>query len=96
MPSFKGGRGYSAPYETTHVRVPVPIKFLVEKLIDDYRDSLITGSQFEPNFLTFSEEKLKQIAEQVIAEARVRDRAEVRRRLSSFIERLLSKEPSND
>ena len=34
-----GGRGNKAPYESTHVRVPVPIKAKVQALIDDFRDS---------------------------------------------------------
>jgi hypothetical protein len=38
-----GGRGHTAPYETTHVRVPVPIKDKVEQLIEDYRKSILTG-----------------------------------------------------
>lgn len=42
-----GGRGHTAPYETTHVRVPVPIKDKVEKLIEDYRKSVIDGKEVE-------------------------------------------------
>lgn len=38
-----GGRGHTAPYETTHVRVPVPIKDKVEQLIEDYRKSILIG-----------------------------------------------------
>lgn len=34
----KGGRGVTAPYETTHVRVPVPIKAKVDRLIEEYRE----------------------------------------------------------
>ena len=33
-----GGRGLKAPYETTHIRVPVPIKPEVERLIERFRD----------------------------------------------------------
>lgn len=43
----KGGRGHEAPYETTHVRVPVPIKAKVDRLIDDYRKTILTGNQPE-------------------------------------------------
>lgn len=32
-----GGRGKRAPYETVQMRVPLPIKSEVEKLIEDYR-----------------------------------------------------------
>lgn len=36
-----GGRGIKAPYESTHVRVPVPIKAKVQALIDEFRESQI-------------------------------------------------------
>lgn len=32
----KGGRGHKAPYETTHVRIPVPILEEVERLKQRY------------------------------------------------------------
>lgn len=32
-----GGRGNLAPYQTTHVRVPVAVKPLLEAIIADYR-----------------------------------------------------------
>lgn len=37
MDKSKGGRGKKADYKTTHVRVPIPVKPVVEKIIDDYR-----------------------------------------------------------
>jgi hypothetical protein len=45
-----GGRGYKAPYTTTHVRVPTDIKPQVEALIDNYRNELFGVSQ--TNLLT--------------------------------------------
>ena len=36
-----GGRGKKAPYETTHVRVPVPIKPQVDELIECYRQTVV-------------------------------------------------------
>ena len=36
-----GGRGNKAPYESTHVRVPLPIKPKVQALIDEFRESQI-------------------------------------------------------
>lgn len=35
----KGGRGVSAPYKTTHVRVPVPLKDEVSNLIEAWHNS---------------------------------------------------------
>ena len=38
-----GGRGKRAPYETTHMRVPLPLKSQIEQLIEDYRLSILDG-----------------------------------------------------
>jgi hypothetical protein len=46
-----GGRGKKAPYETTHLRIPVPIKPDIEKLIDSYRLSVIDGIETQDNGL---------------------------------------------
>ncbi len=35
-----GGRGNQAPYDTTHVRIPVPIKELVQAASKYYRETL--------------------------------------------------------
>lgn len=37
MKFTKGGRGIKAPYDSTHVRVPEPIKPQVEKLIERFK-----------------------------------------------------------
>jgi hypothetical protein len=39
-----GGRGKKAPYETTHVRIPVDLKAQVEKLTEDYRNNGLSTS----------------------------------------------------
>ena len=46
-----GGRGKKAPYETTHLRIPVPIKADIEKLIENYRLSVIDGIEYDDNGL---------------------------------------------
>lgn len=47
MPKPKGGRGQTAPYETTHIRVPVPLKLQVEQMVEKYRQSVLGGTEFE-------------------------------------------------
>lgn len=45
QPDFtKGGRHKNAPYETTHVRVPVALKDYVKQLSDEYKISLEKGT----------------------------------------------------
>lgn len=34
---WKGGPGHKAPYRTTHVRVPEPIKAAVQEMCDDFK-----------------------------------------------------------
>lgn len=38
-----GGRGHKAPYLTTNVRVPVPVKHIVEEVSERYRKRLGEG-----------------------------------------------------
>ena len=52
MTVWRGGRGVKAPYQTTHVRIPVEIKDQVEKLSKAFKD----GNQQEMNeLLSFDE-----------------------------------------
>jgi hypothetical protein len=41
MTVWRGGRGVKAPYETTHVRIPVAIKKQVEELSKAFKDNTI-------------------------------------------------------
>lgn len=41
---FVGGRGKKAPYITTHVRVPEPIKSHIESLISEYKNAVLDGT----------------------------------------------------
>ena len=43
----KGGRGHHAPYLTTHLRVPIPVKDEVQGIIDRYREDLLAGRQLQ-------------------------------------------------
>jgi hypothetical protein len=47
MAVWRGGRGVKAPYETTHVRIPVPIKDRVEELSKAFKDGSL-GEKSEP------------------------------------------------
>lgn len=42
-----GGRGHKAKYDSTHARIPAPIKPLVESLADQYRAYVAEGSCLE-------------------------------------------------
>ena len=46
----KGGRGQKAPYQTTHYRIPEPIKPVVEQLATAYKRLIANGADTE-NFL---------------------------------------------
>lgn len=43
MPVWKGGRGAKAPYETTHIRVPLPLKQKIEQICEEYKQKVISG-----------------------------------------------------
>lgn len=40
-----GGRAKKAPYETSHVRTPLPVKKIVEAIGEGYRDAVIRGNE---------------------------------------------------
>jgi hypothetical protein len=44
MTVWRGGRGVKAPYETTHIRIPLPIKDQVQALADRYRETTVLDS----------------------------------------------------
>ncbi|MFN7662109.1 MAG: hypothetical protein ACK5PQ_00030 [Alphaproteobacteria bacterium] len=43
MDKPKGGRGHKAPYRTTHLRVPDPIKDDLQSIIDQWRADYLNG-----------------------------------------------------
>lgn len=90
-----GGRGKKAPYETIQVRVPLPIKPQVEKLIADYRGQIL-GDVQEPKTQVQQQSKpedgfidLDKIVEQVLADPSItrqgKDRAAAKRAIAAFI-----------
>jgi hypothetical protein len=50
MTVWRGGRGIKAPYESTHVRIPVPIKQRVEELSKAYKDGRLDESSQSMSF----------------------------------------------
>jgi hypothetical protein len=60
-----GGRGKKAPYETTHVRIPVDLKPQVEVLIEQFRNNgFVVGSQIAESSSTNSSEFIQQMIEE--------------------------------
>lgn len=65
MPLLKGGRGKTAPWESTHVRVPDPIKSEIQQQIDAWKQRQLGGeSKQSINSLTRSE--VEEIAKEVL------------------------------
>jgi hypothetical protein len=54
-----GGRGNRAPYQTTHLRVPLPLKSQIESLIEDYRAVVVDGQPPAPAGVPPMEESLE-------------------------------------
>jgi hypothetical protein len=57
MDKPKGGRGHRAPYQTTHLRVPEPIKADLQLIIDQWREDSNNGEtpplQSQINFIDY-------------------------------------------
>jgi hypothetical protein len=72
-----GGRGKVAPYQTTHLRVPLPLKSKIEALIDDYRAVVVDGQSPSSPYLDN--------ARRILANSRSRDRAIIRRAFAELL-----------
>ena len=61
----KGGRGKKATYETTHARIPVALKDLVQSLSDQYK---LTGTlpSVEASEITFTKDEAIALANQIL------------------------------
>jgi hypothetical protein len=57
--ALKLGRGQKAPYETTHYRIPKPIKPLVERIAEEYKQCLFAGGD-EQEFLKKMSQSLEE------------------------------------
>lgn len=56
MDKPKGGRGHKAPYQTTHLRVPEPIKDELQTRIDQWREDYLSGeSSGNPSQVTMDD-----------------------------------------
>ncbi len=94
----KGGRGKTAPYETTHVRVPLPIKDQVTALIEQWHNS--HGSTQDDrettvtdNPLTGKEKPLTDIMEVVeIAHQILRQKKSARASMGTLIKAIFDEE----
>ena len=80
----KGGRGKKAPYETTHYRIPEPIKPVVEMMADRYRFLVITEDA------SVGERMLDQVQEAVISKGGTKLLSDAdRRKVISLLEEAL-------
>jgi hypothetical protein len=60
-----GGRGKKAPYETTHVRIPVDLKPQVELLVEKFRDDgYVVGNKNSEKLLTSSNNFIQKMIEE--------------------------------
>jgi hypothetical protein len=62
LKSIKGGRGHVAPYETTHARIPVPIKDYVRFVSDSFKQSVENGT--DGNFMLILDSTVERISTQ--------------------------------
>ncbi len=84
MTVWKGGRGVKAPYESTHVRVPLPVKEKVEAIIEAFK----TG-EAEEKETELSEDEIIEIAKKIL-----KQKKSAKTSLESFLKIILKKEVS--
>lgn len=95
-----GGRGKRAPYNTVMVRVPEPIKARVEKLIEEYREFVLTDgeSMFRQSVNGIEALAALKLVNRFIEEIEQQDNLHQRnnRNLVRFRDWLISKLPNNN
>jgi hypothetical protein len=95
-----GGRGKKAPYQTVQMRIPLPIKSEVEKLVEQYRGVILSGDE-TPIGSTVKPEYgfLEKMIQEVLADPAVtrngRDRGSVKRGFDALLQKLLSLQPND-
>lgn len=88
-----GGRGKRAPYQTVQVRVPLPIKPEVEKLIEQYRavmlgeDETLVKSGLKPEY-GFLEKMIQEVLADPAVTRNGKDRGAVKRALEALLQKL--------
>lgn len=60
MAVWKGGRGVKAPWKTTHVRIPEPIKARVEALSEAFKSGEMTEPMTREEAIEAAQKILKQ------------------------------------
>ena len=81
--ALKLGRGQKAPYQTTHCRIPTPIKPIVERIAEDYKQCVFAGED--------SEEALKKISQSLEGKEPAQDVKELKKEIVQ-LQRFLSGE----
>lgn len=69
----KGGRSKRAPYETTHYRIPLPIKPVVESLATAYR--MVVESDTDPD----GKKLLNKVQSSIVSATDLNDESELER-----------------
>jgi len=60
-----GGRGRKAPYETTHVRIPVDLKPQIELLVEEFRENgCLAENHIVKNSLTDSDDFIQRMIQE--------------------------------
>lgn len=72
----KGGRGKKAPYETSQVRVPNPLKQQIAELVDNYQSYVEAGGDPDnpPYFITNQDTKKDALLEKIITNIQLIER----------------------
>ena len=65
MDKPKGGRGKKAPYNSVTVRVPEDLKETVETLVNDYRQSVLEGTEIKSSAIP-SIDNIKLLSKQLL------------------------------
>lgn len=83
-----GGRGQKAPYQTTQMRVPLPLKAQFESEIERYRTSVLTGDKPVDRFSVL-EAAIAEVLSDSAVTRNGKDRGACKRALDALMIRLV-------
>ena len=83
----KGGRGKTAPYETTTIRIPLPLKPDIDRIVEDYRLSVLSPdsgaiAKSEDTLIPLNEAILK--AQEILGDKKANKKVTIKKLLEAI------------
>lgn len=96
MGKLKGGRGNTAPYQQTHMRIPLPLKSQVARLVEEFRAQAVGDYEVRSDAVDYraATKAVNEFIEEYELSAKIQEPRRFRdvKKLSEFLSWLQQKE----